>query len=78
LLENRPRVQVTRPLSPADWRLERAPTGLQLGQRVQHPNFGEGVVLDYEGSGAQARVQVNFRSAGAKWLVVAYANLRPV
>src|SRR5574337_1090066 len=78
LEEIRPRVQVTRPLPPAGRRLESAPTGLQLGQRVQHPNFGEGVVLDYEGSGAQARVQVNFRGAGAKWLVVAYANLRPV
>ncbi|MDE2108503.1 MAG: DNA helicase II, partial [Gammaproteobacteria bacterium] len=78
LEEIRPRVQVTRPLPPAGRRLESAPTGLQLGQRVQHPNFGEGVVLDYEGSGPQARVQVNFRAAGAKWLVVAYANLRPV
>ncbi|MDE1888213.1 MAG: DNA helicase II [Gammaproteobacteria bacterium] len=76
--EVRPRVQVTRPLTPSSAHLDSAPTGLQLGQHVQHPNFGEGVVLDYEGSGPQARVQVNFRAAGAKWLVVAYANLRPV
>ncbi|HKV97446.1 MAG TPA: DNA helicase II [Gammaproteobacteria bacterium] len=76
--EIRPRVQVTRPLTPSSVHLDSAPTGLQLGQHVQHPNFGEGVVLDYEGSGPQARVQVNFRAAGAKWLVVAYANLRPV
>ena len=76
--EIRPRVQVTRPLLPSGGHLYSAPTGLSLGQRVQHPNFGEGVVLDYEGSGPQARVQVNFRAAGAKWLVVAYANLRPV
>jgi DNA helicase-2/ATP-dependent DNA helicase PcrA len=78
LEEIRPRVQVTRPLPPNGRHLDSAPTGLSLGQRVQHPNFGEGVVLDYEGSGPQARVQVNFRAAGAKWLVVAYANLRPV
>ena len=52
--------------------------GLRLGQRVQHPKFGEGVVLTYEGQGAHARVQVNFEAAGSKWLVVAYASLVPV
>ena len=52
--------------------------GLRLGQRVRHPKFGEGVVLMYEGQGAHARVQVNFETAGSKWLVVAYANLAPV
>jgi DNA helicase-2/ATP-dependent DNA helicase PcrA len=52
--------------------------GLQLGQRVAHPKFGEGVVLMYEGQGAHARVQVNFHDAGAKWLVLQYANLQPV
>ena len=52
--------------------------GLRLGQRVQHPKFGEGVVLMYEGQGTHARVQVNFEAAGSKWLVVAYANLAPV
>ena len=52
--------------------------GLGLGQRVRHPKFGEGVVLTYEGQGAHARVQVNFETAGSKWLVVAYANLAPV
>ena len=73
--EVRPRVQVSRPLVSASGHLDSAPQGLSLGQRVRHPNFGEGVVLDYEGSGPHARVQVNFRTAGAKWLVVAYANL---
>ncbi len=52
--------------------------GLRLGQRVQHPKFGEGVVLTYEGQGVHTRVQVNFERAGSKWLVVAYANLVPV
>ena len=52
--------------------------GLRLGQRVEHPKFGEGVVLMYEGQGTHARVQVNFERAGSKWLVVAYANLVPV
>ena len=49
---------------------------LQLGQRVVHDKFGEGVVLNYEGSGRHARVQVNFDYAGSKWLMMEYANLR--
>ncbi|MGW8227955.1 MAG: DNA helicase II [Gammaproteobacteria bacterium] len=48
---------------------------LKLGQRVFHQKFGEGVVLNYEGQGRHARVQVNFESAGSKWLVMEYANL---
>ncbi|MGH8278747.1 MAG: DNA helicase II [Gammaproteobacteria bacterium] len=78
LEEIRPRVQLARPVAPGASALESAPLGLALGRRVQHPNFGEGVVLDYEGSGAQARVQVNFSQSGAKWLVVAYAHLTPL
>ncbi|WP_281559168.1 DNA helicase II [Thalassomonas sp. RHCl1] len=53
-------------------------TGFTLGQRVEHSKFGEGVVLNYEGSGAQSRIQVNFDGLGSKWLVVAYANLQPI
>ena len=49
--------------------------GPALGQRVLHPKFGEGVVLNREGAGEHARVQVNFSRHGAKWLVVAYARL---
>jgi len=51
-------------------------TGFSLGQSVTHAKFGEGVVLNYEGSGAQSRIQVNFVEVGSKWLVVAYANLQ--
>jgi DNA helicase-2/ATP-dependent DNA helicase PcrA len=51
------------------------PGGVRLGQRVRHGKFGEGIVLNAEGSGAHARVQVNFEREGTKWLVVAYANL---
>lgn len=50
-------------------------TGFQLGQRVRHVKFGEGTVLNYEGSGPQSRIQVNFDDLGSKWLVVAYARL---
>jgi DNA helicase-2/ATP-dependent DNA helicase PcrA len=51
--------------------------GFSLGQRVIHPKFGEGVVLNSEGRGPQARIQVNFSAVGAKWLVLAYARLEP-
>jgi DNA helicase-2/ATP-dependent DNA helicase PcrA len=51
--------------------------GFQLGQRVRHPKFGPGVVLNAEGRGAGARIQINFESAGAKWLVLDYARLEP-
>jgi len=51
--------------------------GFQLGQRVSHPKFGPGTVLNSEGKGASARIQVNFEAVGAKWLVLAYARLEP-
>jgi DNA helicase-2/ATP-dependent DNA helicase PcrA len=54
------------------------PGGLRLGQRVAHPSFGEGIVLNCEGEGSHARVQVNFEATGAKWLVLQYANLEAV
>ena len=56
-------------------RYDEAPQGFTLGQSVSHPKFGEGVVLNYEGDGPHARVQVNFDAVGSKWLVLAYANL---
>ncbi len=54
------------------------PGALRLGQPVHHQKFGEGVVIQYEGQGPSARVQVNFSSVGEKWLVAAYAKLEPV
>jgi DNA helicase-2/ATP-dependent DNA helicase PcrA len=46
-----------------------------IGQAVFHTKFGEGVVVNLEGGGADARVQVNFRKAGVKWLALEYAKL---
>ncbi len=77
LEEVRPRVEVTRPssfrgrsaISPG------AELGIKLGQRVRHGKFGDGVILNCEGQGAHARVEVNFETAGTKWLVLSYANL---
>jgi len=50
--------------------------GLRLGQPVLHPVFGAGVVLNLEGGGGQARVQVNFETDGIKWLLVSHAGLQ--
>ena len=72
--------QVSRPFGPAKSNLFASEatesTGFALGQRVEHALFGEGVVLNYEGHGAQARIQVNFDDEGSKWLMVAYAKLQ--
>ena len=53
-------------------------TGFKLGQRVLHDKFGEGTVLNYEGTGNQSRIQINFDLLGSKWLVTAYARLTAV
>ncbi|MFC1237715.1 DNA helicase II [Vibrio sp. F74] len=50
-------------------------TGFSLGQRVTHSKFGEGTIINFEGSGPQSRVQVAFNGEGIKWLVTQYAKL---
>ena len=81
--EVRLRAQVTRPTSyakkPAMGLSDSGEdTGLTLGQRVLHQVFGEGVILNFEGNGPNARIQVNFDTAGSKWLVQSYAKLSPL
>ena len=49
-----------------------------IGQNVTHAKFGEGVVVNFEGRGLDARVQVKFRADGIKWLALQYAKLTPV
>jgi DNA helicase-2/ATP-dependent DNA helicase PcrA len=66
------------PSSNLDGSVDVPQTNLALGQRVIHGKFGEGVVLNYEGQGNNARVQVNFDDAGSKWLVLSYAKLEVV
>ena len=51
--------------------------GWRIGQNVVHPKFGAGVIVNAEGRGSDARVQVNFRDAGLKWLALDYAKLVP-
>ena len=47
----------------------------RIGQSVRHAKFGIGIIIDAEGRGSDARVQVNFRDAGVKWLALDYARL---
>ncbi|MDH4173066.1 MAG: ATP-binding domain-containing protein, partial [Betaproteobacteria bacterium] len=53
-----------------------APSGFRIGQNVLHAKFGAGVIVDAEGQGTDARVQVNFGREGVKWLAVAVAKLQ--
>lgn len=86
LQEVRLRSQVSRPVSnqrpmfqrPAGSVLQNQTvpeTNVSMGDRVKHPIFGEGLVVNYEGQGPQARVQVNFDDEGSKWLVLSFAKL---
>jgi len=51
------------------------PGGYKLGGRVRHPKFGEGTILAFDGDGDRMRVEVRFREAGTKWLMLAQARL---
>lgn len=80
--EVRPRMQVRRPWASAKAPVYKKPLSnieqdwpFQLGANVSHKKFGSGTVISFEGSGEDTRVQVNFHRAGAKWLILAYANL---
>ncbi len=84
--EIRMNAKISRPMSSggarivpgaAPWKTigEDADIGLSLGQRVEHRMFGEGVILNFEGTGPQTKVTVNFESHGQKTLIAAYANL---
>ncbi|MBP8296310.1 MAG: hypothetical protein KAX84_09410, partial [Burkholderiales bacterium] len=50
-------------------------SGFRIGQNVVHAKFGTGVIVNAEGRGADARVQVNFRNEGLKWLALEFARL---
>ena len=49
--------------------------GFRIGQSVLHPKFGQGVIVNAEGSGTDARLQINFGKQGMKWLALEYAKL---
>ncbi|HQN45594.1 MAG TPA: 3'-5' exonuclease [Rugosibacter sp.] len=52
--------------------------GLQIGMNVHHAKFGGGMIMNLEGSGTDARVQVNFKHAGVKWLATSIAKLEVI
>jgi DNA helicase-2/ATP-dependent DNA helicase PcrA len=60
-----------------DPRVAKDGAGWRIGQSVKHAKFGLGIIVDAEGRGSDARVQVNFRDAGVKWLALEYAKLQP-
>jgi DNA helicase-2/ATP-dependent DNA helicase PcrA len=77
--EIRPRLQVSRPLFvKRSATLDETPSSMRMGSRVRHGKFGDGVVLNFEGNGPHARIQVNFEGQGTKWLMLSYANLEVV
>ena len=78
--EIRPRLQVSRPvfIKRSTTLDEAPPPGMKMGSRVRHLKFGDGVVLNFEGNGPHARIQVNFERQGTKWLMLSYANLTVV
>ncbi|WP_229615190.1 DNA helicase II [Vibrio parahaemolyticus] len=78
--EVRMKAQVSRPVSSGRFSQTAVKenfneTGFSLGSRVMHPKFGEGTIINFEGSGPQSRVQIAFNGEGIKWLVTAYARL---
>lgn len=80
--EVRLRTTISRPVhnrfTPATGHTAFDSTGFSLGQRVAHPKFGEGTVLNYEGAGEHARIQINFDEFGSKWLVLSFARLNQI
>jgi DNA helicase-2/ATP-dependent DNA helicase PcrA len=66
------------PASSRPVREEQVAPGLKLGARVRHGSFGHGIVLNIEGQGPHARIEVNFEGAGRKWLMLERAKLEAV
>lgn len=75
--EVRLRATVSRPISHQrlGTPINRNDSGYALGQRVRHPKFGKGTIINLEGDGERCRLQIAFQGEGIKWLVAAYAKL---
>ena len=52
--------------------------GLQVGDRVRHPKWGEGLVAAVGGMGADGTLTINFPNVGQKMVVLKYAPLERV
>lgn len=83
--EVRPKSKISRPVSlrpsthssPTSFQAPNTigDTGLKIGQRVHHKKFGEGIILNFEGSGDSTQIQIKFTTAGTKWLMPSIAKL---
>lgn len=69
---------VSAPSAPVPPQKNRDLAGFRIGQLVRHAKFGEGVIVSAEGSGQDAKLQINFGSAGVKWLLLSLAKLDPI
>lgn len=79
--EIRPRAQTTAPYArkrSSSFNDTASDIGFSLGDKVSHPSFGDGIVLNYEGVGESASIQINFEAVGTKWLMLSYAKLKKV
>ena len=52
--------------------------GLKLGDDVNHAQWGEGVIIDVEGTGDKAEAVVHFPSVGEKRLLLSWAPLEKI
>jgi len=50
----------------------------RIGENVAHPKFGDGVIVNIEGSGGNARAQINFGRYGMKVLDLSVAKLEKI
>ena len=76
---NRTQAATPAPLAPAYGAAAPALAGgWRIGQSVEHPKFGVGIIVKSEGRGADARVHINFGAVGLKWLALEYARLTPL
>lgn len=75
---NRAAPKIAEPMmqsSPAPSRTNESGSAWHVGQAVSHPKFGPGIIINSEGRGKDARVQVSFSQSGVKWLALEYARL---
>lgn len=76
LQDVRMKAKVSRPMSTSNSysmpSMPKKDDNAMIGQRVTHHQFGEGIVLQYEGRGEHARIQVRFATAGTKWLIASF------
>ncbi len=73
----RPTTKVTMPASHYAFRNKvSSDSGFRIGQQVTHQKFGSGIIINFEGKGEHARLQIKFDQCGTKWLVASFANLK--